>query len=626
MASRLPFFVAVIPHAALVDTALTPIPQDRPTKRNAGATFPTVLVLGKTRRTGAPRAVVMREAASSEKISYRAALRRLRSPILVAGLFSAAVNILMLTGPVYMLQIYDRVLSSASVPTLLGLTLAVVILYSFLGIYDFLRKRLLSRASYRLDALIGDRAFEDRIGGASGSNLRNLEAIRAFMGSPAILGLFDLPWIPIFLIVVFLIHPALGWLTVGGSLIAIALAILNERTTQRFSPDVQTRDARERTFSEAGRRNAETVQALGMQGAVSGRWRFLHNASLAVQQKSGDLSEIFSSGSRAFRMLLQSLLLTAGAYLAIKGQISSGMIVATSILSGRALSPVDQVIGSWRTIARAQEAHRDLSKNLVEPSRRSAVSLPAPTGRITLDSVVKFVPHTERMPERPRILNLLSFALEPGDGLAVMGNSASGKSSLARLLVGAWKPDVGDYRLDGATPDQWSADLLGRHIGYLPQSVELIPGSIADNIARFDAEIDKEQLFTAARIAGVHDMILSMPEGYSTRVGDVEHALSGGQVQRLGLARALYGDPKILILDEPNAHLDAAGDEALRSLISIMRSRGSTVVVMTHRPSVLNSVNKVLVLHKGQVAHFGDKDAFFKNNVRPVETPRKVVG
>jgi len=363
-----------------------------------------------------------------------------------------------------------------------------------------------------------------------------------------------------------------------------------------------------------------------MQGTVSVRWRHLHNASLAVQQRSGDLSEIFSSASRAFRMLLQSLLLSAGAYLAIKGQISSGMIVATSILSGRALSPVDQVIGSWRTISRAQEAHRALKKGLGETARRSAVSLPTPKGHITLDGVVKFVPGTEKMLERPRILNLVSFALEPGDGLAVMGNSAAGKSSLARLLVGAWKPDIGDYRLDGATTDQWPADVLGRLIGYLPQSVELLPGTIADNIARFDAEIDKEQLFTAARIAGVHDMILTMPEGYSTRVGDIDHALSGGQIQRLGLARALYGDPKILVLDEPNAHLDSAGDEALRNLIAIMRSRGATVIVMTHRPSVLASVNKVLVLHKGQVAHFGDKDAFFKNNVRPVESPRKVVG
>jgi ATP-binding cassette subfamily C exporter for protease/lipase len=568
----------------------------------------------------------MKAVTGSEGISYRAAIGRLRRMIVVAGLFSAAVNILMLTGPVYMLQIYDRVLSSASVPTLLGLMVAVVVLYAFLGVYDFLRKRLLSRASYRLDALIGDRAFADRIGGATGNTLRNLEAIRTFMSSPAILGIFDLPWIPIFLFVVFLIHPFLGWLTLGGSLVAIAIAFVNERATQRYAPDIQSRDARERIFAEAGRRNAEMVQALGMQGNVSARWRFLHNASLAAVQRSGDLSEGFSSGSRAFRMLLQSLLLSAGAYLAIKGEISSGMIVATSILSGRALSPVDQVIGSWRSIARAHEAHRSLSKNLGEPSKPASVSLPDPKGNLSLDAVIKFSPGTEGMAERPRILNLVSFALRSGDGLAVMGNSAAGKSSLARLLVGACKPDLGEYRLDGATPEQWPADVFGRQVGYLPQSVELLPGTIADNIARFDKEIDKESLFTAARIAGVHDMILSMPKGYSTLVGDVDHALSGGQVQRLGLARALYGDPKLLVLDEPNAHLDSAGDEALKNLIDIMRSRGSTVIVMTHRPSVLSSVNKVLVLHKGHVVHFGDKEAFLKNNVRPVETPKRQVG
>lgn len=579
----------------------------------------------KSRRTSAPQAEPMRKPISNGPVPYKAAIRRLRPTFVYVGVFSAAVNLLMLTGPVYMLQIYDRVLSSASVPTLLGLFTIVVVLYAFLGAYDFFRKRLLSRASYRLDALTGDLAFEQRMQAdpdgerQKGNSLRDLEIVRSFLSSPAILGLFDLPWIPIFLGVVFLIHPVLGWVTLVGAGVVVVVALVNEGVTRRYTTDAMARDAEERAFVETIRRNAEPIHALGMQPTIAARWRQLHGAGLASAQQGGDRSEFFASFSRAFRLLLQSLLLTWGAYLALQQEITAGMIVATSILSGRALAPVDQVIGNWRSIARAAHAHRELKKSLGTKAGRRDVALPAPKGAVTLAAVSKLMPGATDMRERPGILDRVSFQLAPGEGLGVIGNSAAGKSSLARLLVGAWQPDSGEIRLDGATLNQWEPDELGRHIGYLPQTVEMLPGTISENISRFHPNADQEQVFTAARFAGVHDMILGMPKGYSTFVGHPDQPLSGGQVQRLALARALFGDPKLLVLDEPNAHLDAIGDQALKHTIEIMRSRGSTVIVMAHRPSALAAVNKVLILHKGQVAYFGDKQVFFeKNKVRPV--------
>lgn len=556
---------------------------------------------------------------------YRAALGRLRGSFIQAGLFSAAINLLMLTGPLYMLQIYDRVLASGSVPTLMGLFAIVVLLYAFLGAYDFFRARILSRAAYRFDKLIGEAAFQHLLAvegqGKSSSALRDLDIMRGFLSGPAIRGLFDMPWIPIFLIAVFIIHPYLGYLTLAGAGIVVSLALLTQWATKAPTERSAQSDGMERGFTNQTLRNAEVVRALGMAGTMTARWRRMHDGSLVHVQSSGDRSDGFSAGSRAFRLLLQSMLLTGGAYLALQQQISAGMIVGTSILAGRALAPVDQVIGQWRGIARAFESHKRLRAALDDNATATdPLQLPTPHGEVSLNGVVKFMPHGAQgaKGERGRILDQVSFDLAAGDVLGVIGNSASGKSSLARMLVGAWQPDAGSVRLDGATLDQWAPDALGQHIGYLPQHVEMLPGTIGENIARFEPGADEDEIFKAAQLAGVHDLILGLPQGYGTPVGMPGQPLSGGQMQRIGLARALYKTPKLIVLDEPNAHLDMQGDEALTDTIAQLKAQGSTVIIMAHRPGVLAETNKVLILHQGRVAQFGSREEIFRMAVRSV--------
>lgn len=547
---------------------------------------------------------------------YRKALTQLRRTFVFVGFFSAILNLLMLTGPIYMLQVYDRVLSSGSVATLQGLFMIVVILYAFLGIYEFLRTRLLSRASYRLDQEVGSKALGfwmtaslQQDPGRDGYNpVRDLDVVRSFLSSPAILGLFDLPWIPIFLAVVFFIHPWLGWLTLLGAGVVVLAAVFNRLSTQNPISEAMSRDAEERFFVERAKRNAEPIQALGMQDRILSRWQALHNAALARSQKGGDRSEGFTAFSKSFRLLLQSALLTVGAYLALQQEISPGMIIAASIIAGRALAPVDQVIGQWRAIGRSVEAHRRLQEALdTIPPEKVHMDLPAPKGRLKVVNLTKLTPKGSMVSDRPRILDRVSFDLSPGDALGVVGNSAAGKSSLARLLTGVWEPEGGEIRLDGATLDQWHPHDLGRYIGYLPQRVEMLPGTIAENIARFDPEAEDKDIIDAARLAGIHDMVLRMPDGYATSIGTTEQPLSGGQTQRLGLARALFGGPKLVILDEPNSNLDADGDDALADAITRLRERETTVIVMAHRPSVIVAVNKILILSKGRMVKFGSK-------------------
>lgn len=553
--------------------------------------------------------------------AYRAALRALRPSLIIAAVFSAVVNILMLTGSVYMLEVYDRVLGSGSLPTLVGLFAIVVVLYVFLAYYDFLRSRILSRAAVRLDQRVGAKSFRawlqaGREVGSDGRNeaqpLRDLESVRGFLSSPAVSGIFDLPWMPVYLIVLFLVHPWLGWLTVAGAVVVMVLALVNRVMTRHAVAQAANLDMVERHFSERSQSLAGALLPMGMENALTGRWQELHNATLAGAQKGANASEALVAASRAFRMLLQSSILTLGAWLVIRGEISGGMIVASSIISGRALAPIDQVIGQWRVIGRAAEAHRRLNGFFEGETAKTAtrrVDLPRPTGKIDVLQLTKHAAPRKAGGARPHILNRISFSLESGDGLGVIANSAAGKSTLARLLVGAWSADSGEIRLDGATVDQWDADVLGRSIGYLPQSVELLLGTVRDNICRFDPEAKSDDVMEAARMAGIHDMILALPDGYATRVGGPDTPLSGGQVQRLGLARALYGNPAIVILDEPNSNLDATGDAALNQAIVKMREAGTTVVVMAHKPSVLSALNKIMILQGGAIAGFGTTEA-----------------
>lgn len=430
--------------------------------------------------------------------------------------------------------------------------------------------------------------------------------------------LFDLPWIPFYLLIVFLIHPWLGILALAGAGVVTALALANQAMTKKPLKRAMGMDGAESFFVEQSRQTAEALAPLGMIGAISARWRRMHDAGLVEHQSGGDRSEGFTASSKAFRMLLQSTLLALGGYLALSQEISAGMIVGASIIAGRALAPVDQVIGQWRNLVRAREAWLRLKQTLDGVGfAETKIELPTPEGRIVLRGVTKYPPDAPTGQDVKPILDGVSFSLEPGEGLGVIGPSASGKSTLARILVGAWHPEAGECRLDGATADQWAGDDLGRHLGYLPQQLQLLAGSVRDNIARFQDDVPDEDVITAATRAGVHDLILKLPNGYATEIGYGRSALSGGQVQRIGLARALFREPKLIVLDEPNAHLDAAGDEALAQAIRSMRELGSTVVVMAHRPSALAAVNKALVLQEGRVAEFGDKEQVMRKFTRP---------
>ncbi|MGR3371542.1 MAG: type I secretion system permease/ATPase [Pseudooceanicola nanhaiensis] len=557
-------------------------------------------------------------AAGGDTSPYHAALRTLRGPVLATLGFSAVINVLMLTGSVYMLQVYDRVLTSGSVPTLLALFLIVALLFGFLFLFDVIRRRVLSRTAMRLDSAAGGAAFTQWLrsglpqsAGMQGDArpLRDIDAVRGFLAGPAVTALFDLPFMPIFVAVLFLLHPWLGLLTLGGAGISIGLAWLSRSLTDSAIRRATEADTGARDFSEAGRQAAEAVAAMRMGGAVGMRWRGLHNRALAAAQASGDPSEALAAASRSFRMLLQSGILTLGAFLVILGEISGGMIIASSILSGRALAPLDQVIGQWHGISRAWQAHQRLSESF---SRSAAgpevVDLPEPQGRIEVKDLTKLYPG-QSSEEHPPILNGITVTLEPGDGLGVIGASGSGKTTLGRLLTGAWVPDAGEVRLDGATLGQWAPDRLGRLIGYLPQRTELLPGTIRDNIARFDPDATDDEVIAAAKLGGLHEMILRLPDGYGTRIGNAAGAsLSGGQLQRLGLARALFRMPKLVVLDEPNANLDFAGDAALTQAIRALREAGSVVVVMAHRPSALAAVNKILVLEHGNQVRLGSRE------------------
>ncbi len=550
-----------------------------------------------------------------------AALQSLRAAFGAAFGFGSLVNLLMLTGPLFMLQVYDRVLTSRSVPTLVALVAIAAVLYAFLGVFDFLRSRVMSRLAHGLDDALGAvtlRAWLSPRPGRSGRSdlmpvarpLNELSTLRQFFSSPAMNGLMDLPWAPLYLLVVFGLHLQLGLLAAGGALVAVGLALLTEAVTRRPLAAAAAADHRDTGFAEQSQRNLETLQAMGMVGHAVAQWRIGHDAAAADAQRASERVEWLAALSRAFRLLLQSAILGLGAYLAIRQQVSAGAIIAASIIAGRALAPIDQLIAGWRNIVRARQAHQRLRQHLDAPSAPAPVQLPNPSGAVSVRGLVKHSPAArsgDTRDGRPPILNGIHFDLAPGSGLGVIGPSACGKTTLARLLTGVWLPDAGAVRLDGATFEQWDADQIGQHIGYLPQTVELLAGTLAQNIARFDPNASDDDVIAAARLAGVHEMVLRLPEGYATPVGGGGAVLSGGQVQRVALARAVYGAPSLVVLDEPNANLDAEGDDALTEAIRRLRAAGCTVVVMAHRPSAIAAVDLILMLDEGRQTAFGPK-------------------
>lgn len=535
------------------------------------------------------------------------ALRACRSGLLHVGLFSAAINLLMLAPALYMLQVYDRVLASGNAMTLLMLTLIVVGLFAFAGALEWIRSLLVIRLGTRLDMHLNGRVFDATFDANLGNSrqtstqaLNDLTSLRQFATGNALFAFFDAPWFPVYLGVIFLFSPWLGLLALVGALVLVALAWLNQRVTRVPLGEAARLSIAANQQAAGHLRQAEAIESMGMLTALRQRWFALHAGFLGQQNLASEKTAAFSAWSKYVRLGLQSLVLGLGAWLALDGLITPGMMIAGSILMGRVLAPIDQVLGVWRQWSNARLAYERLSALLAaNPRRQAGMPLPTPRGTLRVEQLSAFAQGTRT----PCLVNL-GFALEAGEVLGVIGPSGSGKSSLARLLVGVSTAQTGKVRLDGADLQQWDRIALGAHIGYLPQDVQLFAGSVAENIARF-TEVDPDKVVAAARMAGVHDLILQLADGYDTLLGEGGTGLSGGQRQRIGLARALYGLPALIVLDEPNSNLDEPGEQALLAAIAEAKRQGRTVVLIAHKPSLLASTDKLLVLRAGQMQAFG---------------------
>ena len=537
------------------------------------------------------------------------------------ALFSAFINLLMLTGPLYMLQVYDRVLISGSAVTLLSLSVLMVAMFSFMGFLEFCRSRVLLRVADKFERDLGGRTFDawmnHGLGGQAAKRaqpLNDISTLRQFISGNAPGTFFDIPWVIVYIAAIFLLHWWLGIMAVIGTIIIFASALYNEISTRKPQMEAMKFRRAEQAFAQQAHRNTDAISAMGMNANMKARWQQLNGQGTGEAITAGDRAGSAQSFTKGFRMIVQSGILGLGGYLAIKGTITPGAMIAGSIILGRALAPVQMAIGQWRGFNAARDAfHRLNTFYDTAEEDDTAISLPEPTGKIDVEHVFAGPPGATRA-----TLSDLNFSLEPGQGLGVIGPSASGKSTLARLLVGIWKPQKGHIRIDGATFDQWNRGELGPYIGYLPQTVELFDGTIAENIARFNPQATDESVWEAARMAGVHDMVLRLEDGYQTRIGEGGAVLSGGQVQRVGLARALYGRPKLVVLDEPNSNLDADGDAALAHAVRFLRKAGSTVIVMAHRPSAISEVDNLLMLKDGRQMAFGPKEDVLKSMTRQV--------
>ncbi|TXN07015.1 type I secretion system permease/ATPase [Methylobacterium sp. WL103] len=534
---------------------------------------------------------------------------------------SALVNVLTLTGSFFMLEVYDRVIPSRSIPTLVGLCILALALFVAQGVLEALRGRVLSRVGAALDADLCGRvlglSLQAPLRGASpevaGQPLRDLDQIRAFLAGSGPAALFDLPWLPAYVALCFLFHPLIGVAAIAGVVLLASLTLATDLASRAPVRAASLHAARRQALSETARRNAESVAAMGLQDRMCRRWEAVNNDYVAAQQRSADVTGGLGAVSKTARMVLQSGVLALGAWLVINNQASGGIIIAASILVARALAPVELAIANWRGFVAARQSWRRLSETLARlPVQSAPLVLPAPRTALSVEGVNVVPPGTGRA-----AVFDASFQLAAGQALGVIGPSASGKSSLARALVRVWAPVRGRVRLDGAALDQWSAEDLGRHVGYLPQEAELFAGTVAENIGRFDPQATSEAVVAAGRAAGTHELILRLPHGYDTPLGEAGAGLSAGQRQRIGLARALYGEPFLVVLDEPNANLDAEGEHALTQAILGVRTRGGICVVIAHRPSALAAVDHVLMMADGRVQAFGPKDEVFKRVLRP---------
>lgn len=532
------------------------------------------------------------------------------APMLI--LISCVVNILALTGSFYMLQVYDRVLSSRSIPTLIALSALTAALYLFQGGLEVVRGQIFVRLASRLDRKLAAKAHDAvmRLPLAGGSRaeamqpMRDVDTIRTFLASAGPIAIFDMPWMPVYIGFVFLLHPLLGVVTLAGALVMLGLTFATEKMLKKPSVQATTAATERYGLAQSCERNAEVLRAMGFGHNLMKRFVDANERHLKAQESLSDAGGGLSTSSKVFRMLLQSALLGLGAYLTINGQMSAGAIIAVSIASARALAPIEIAIANWKGFVASRQASVRLDKVFSALNQaEDPLDLPKPCNSIALEGLTVAVPGSQRI-----VLNAITFEVKAGEALAIIGPSAAGKSTLARAMVGIWTPMRGSVRLDGASLDRWSVEKLGHHIGYMPQEVDLFEGTITENISRFAPDPASADIVAAARAADVHEMILRLPNGYETRIGDRGTTLSAGQRQRIGLARALYRDPFFVVLDEPNSNLDADGDAALLRAIQAVKARGGIAVIVAHRPTVLQAVELVAVIGNGQLTAFGPRD------------------
>ncbi|WP_306144120.1 type I secretion system permease/ATPase [Roseibium sp. MMSF_3412] len=570
-------------------------------------------------KTGAPR-----------ENPVAVAFRPIRSAFWGVAIVSFVINILMLTGPVFMLQIYDRVLASGSVPTLVVIGSLAIVLYVFYGILEGVRGRILSRLGQRVDARLSGIVYKVsnslpvRLGRKSARlrPVQDLDTIRQFLSGPGPAAIFDIPWLPLYLGIVFLFHPLLGAVGLAGAVIISILIVANEYMSRGPTEDAAGQSGRRTAAVESGQRNAEVVAAMGMQSTLTARWDAQNTEYLATQRRASDTTGVFGTAIKTIRFILQSAILAVGAWLAIQQEITPGVMIAASIMTSRALAPIEQAVAQWRGFVASRQALRRLREVLqVADAEEPKMDLPQPSKGITVEQVF-CGPFGEPTP----YVQNVTLDLQAGDGLGVIGPSGSGKSTFARALVGVTTPLRGVIRFDGAELSQWESKKRGEFIGYLPQDLQLFDGTIAENIARFREDAAPEKIIEAAKLADVHEMIVALPEGYNTVIGRSGRSLSAGQRQRLALARALYDNPFLVVLDEPNSNLDAIGESALTNAIKAMREKGSIVVVIAHRPSAIATVDKILCLKEGKMAGFGPKEEVLKQVVQPVQPMRQGAG
>ncbi|SFJ75314.1 type I secretion system permease/ATPase [Jannaschia pohangensis] len=546
--------------------------------------------------------------------------RKSNGLMVMVFLFSVAVNALMLTGPIYMLQVYDRVLGSRSEETLIALSVLLCFLFLMMGVLDHARGRVMARVGARFQAALDARVFSAHLrraaatpGGAGGRNpLRDLEAVQRLMSSPVFLALFDIPWTPLFLAAIFLFHPYLGLLAMGGGSVLVILALVNKWLTTGPMAEANTATVKAEMTSQSLASEAELVQSLGMRGAAFARWFDARSKSLTQAINYSDRSGFFTVTTKTLRLFLQSAMLGLGAWLVLQNELTAGAMIAGSILMGRALAPIEMVIGQWQMVDAARRGRTSVIELLsAVPPEKPRTPLPRPQALLVAEAVTLVPPGASQAS-----LKSVSFILKPGQAMGVIGPSGAGKTSLAKAVTGSWAPAAGKLRLDSATLDQYDPDVLGSYTGYLPQTVTLFDGTIAENIARLQADPDPAKIVEAAKKAAAHEMILAQPKGYDTVVSSVGGLLSGGQIQRVGLARAMYGDPVLLVLDEPNSNLDNEGTMALNRAIAGMKLEGKSVIIIAHRPSAIKECEMLLMLENGARVAFGPREEVLQSMVR----------